>query len=59
MQEKSTVVVPKLSWAQELRQSKRKVVVAGDSLARGMGHKLKEQCGDMISIRAESGAKLV
>ena len=58
VQGKSKVVVAKSSLAQELRQSKRKVVVAGDSLARGVGHKLKEQCGDKISIRAESGAKL-
>ena len=58
VQGKSPVVVPKTSLAQKLGQSKRKVVVAGDSLARGVGHKLKEQCGDMINVRAESGAKL-
>ena len=56
--DKSAVVGPKTSWAQQLRQTKRNVVVAGDSLARGVGYKLKEQCGDVININAESGAKL-
>ena len=58
VQGKSAVVGSKASLAQKLGECKRKVVVAGDSLARGVGYKLREQCGDMIDVKAESGAKL-
>ena len=55
---KSTAVGTKVSMAQELERCEREVVVVGDSLARGVGYKLREQCGDMVSVKAESGAKL-
>lgn len=44
--------------ARRLCESKGRILVAGDSLARGMGYKLKEQCGDMVDVRAYGGAKL-
>lgn len=36
----------------------RKIVVTGDSLARGVGHKLRDQCGRMVDVKAVGGAKL-
>lgn len=36
-----------------------KVLVVGDSLARGMGHKLRYQCGNnLVQVEAVGGAKL-
>ena len=49
---------PRLSMAHRLRESSGRVLIAGDSLARGVGHKLREQCGDMVEVRAFGGAKL-
>ena len=48
----------RVSMAQKLRSKERKVVVLGDSLAVGMGYKLKEQCGGIIDVKAHGGAKL-
>ena len=45
-------------WAQRLRTSGERAVVIGDSLARGMGHKLRDQLGDIVDVRAVGGAKL-
>jgi lysophospholipase L1-like esterase len=54
----TTNTVTKVSMAQKLSGTKRKIVVIGDSLARGVGHKLREQCGDMVKVEAFGGAKL-
>lgn len=54
----SAVPEPKVSMAQKLRKTIQNIVVTGDSLARGVGHKLKEQVGDIVEVRAFGGAKL-
>lgn len=42
-----------------LRGATGKVLVTGDSLARGMGHKLREQCGNnLVEVAARGGATL-
>ena len=41
-----------------ISNTKGKIVVMGDSLARGAGHKLKQQCGDVVRVDAMGGAKL-
>lgn len=49
---------PTKKFSYKLQNSKQNVLVTGDSLARGMGYKLKEQCGNMVDVRAFGGAKL-
>lgn len=48
----------KRSFGDQLRSSKDKVLVIGDSLARGAGSKLVQQCGVAARFNATSGAKL-
>ena len=35
-----------------------RIVVTGDSLSRGVGYKLKDQCGSMVEVKSVGGAKL-
>jgi hypothetical protein len=51
-------VGPKVPWGRRIKVSKRKIVVLGDSLARGAGYKIKEQCGSLVEVNAVGGAKL-
>ena len=55
---RATTVPSKTTFAEKLRKTQKKILIQGDSLARGVGHKLKEHCGEMIEVSAVSGAKL-
>jgi len=47
-----------VSFAEKLKRTQRKVTVVGDSLARGVGFKLREHSGSMVEVQAVRGAKL-
>ncbi len=48
----------KVTVGEKIRSSEGNVVVMGDSLARGMGYKLREQVGDRVAVKAVGGSRL-
>lgn len=49
----------KVSCGERIRLTKDKVVLVGDSLARGVGYKLQAQCGnDLVHVEAKGGARI-
>ena len=55
----SSCVGNKKTWGSIIQQTENSVMVIGDSLARGVGHKLKQQCGtNVVTVESMSGAKI-
>lgn len=48
----------KVTWGEQLARTGDKVLVMGDSLARGVGYKMKRQFDDVFDVRAVGGSKL-
>ena len=48
----------KMSCAERLRTCKKTVMVMGDSMARGVGGKLKQNSGSLMSTRSRGGATI-
>ena len=54
---KSTVE-NKVTFGTKLSNSTDNILVTGDSLSRGVGYKLKDQCGSLVEVKSVGGAKL-